>query len=148
MPRHLSLPLTYAPKIEPVKRGECTQTIRIVNYTKAHPEGNHKHVGDLVRFFTWSGRPYHSKRVWVVERYMTIEWVLNVRIFNRGIKLPSGLFAEWGTKYCYDLAALDYISPPTGEALRDVLIGKNGAIPEEGIEMQIIRWDYATPESH
>lgn len=76
----------------------------------------------------------------MIEEYKPIEWILNIRIFNTGIKLPSWLFAEWGTKFCHDLAALDYISPSTGEALRDVLVGMNGKIPEEGIEAQVIRW--------
>lgn len=160
-PRRLSLPLTYAPKIEPVKRGDCTQTIRIVNYTETHPEGNHKRVGDLVRFFTWSGRPYHSKRVWVMEEYKPISYIKDITIVERGIicgfapeELPSeqredGSFLTYKLWFWNELdwlAALDFISPPTGEALRDVLIGKNGKIPEDGVEAQIIRWDYSKGE--
>lgn len=144
-PRHLSLPLTYIPKIEPVKRGDCAQTIRIVNYTKAHPEGNRKCVGDLVRFFTWSGRPYRSKRAWVMEGYKPTIEVIPVFIYQTGMKLfLKNMWVHCAWHQLNWLAALDCISPPTGEALRDVLTGKNGKIPEEGIEAQIIRWDYYT----
>ncbi len=31
------------------------------------------------------------------------------------------------------------IEPPTGEALRDVLLGMH-RIPDEGVEAQILRW--------
>ena len=50
--RKWNIPLTYEPKIEPVKRGDCTQTIR---------PGRKFAVGDLVRFYVWKGRPYWSK---------------------------------------------------------------------------------------
>lgn len=164
-PRKWNLPLTYAPKIEPVKRGECTQTIRIVNHTKAHPEGNRKQAGDLVRFFAWSGRPYHSKRERVLEEYKPIIAAWNITIFPTGIKFPISSFRGcfgyspsdfrleshrsllWNTLGLSYLAKLDYISPPTGEALRDVLIGKNGKIPSEGVEAQILRWDYSKGEA-
>ena len=38
-----------------------------------------------------------------------------------------------------DLAARDGIEPPTGEALRDVLLEMH-RIPNEGVEAQILRW--------
>ena len=38
-----------------------------------------------------------------------------------------------------DLAARDGIEPPTGEALREVLLGMH-TIPDEGIEAQVVRW--------
>jgi hypothetical protein len=38
-----------------------------------------------------------------------------------------------------DLARRDGIEPPTGDALRDVLLGMH-TIPDEGIDAQILRW--------
>ena len=37
------------------------------------------------------------------------------------------------------MAARDSIEPPTGAALRDVLLGMH-RIPNEGVEAQILRW--------
>jgi len=53
-----------------------------------------------------------------------------------------------GFKYCIPwkderlnkLAAADFINPPTGYELRDVLFGLNGA-PSTPIEYQVIRWE-------
>jgi hypothetical protein len=52
----------------------------------------------------------------------------------------QGEFGLWDWGELDALAALDFIDPPTGEALRDVLIGKNGKIPSEGAPAQILRW--------
>lgn len=130
--RKWNLPLTYEPKIEAVKAGTCGQTIRI---------GNKYSAGDFVRFYTWLGRPYHSKRK-TITGYMELKEVLPLKIFNNGISFPSSLggidSATW--KDLDGLALRDGIAPPTGEALRNVLISKNGKIPAEGIEAQVIRW--------
>jgi hypothetical protein len=45
----------------------------------------------------------------------------------------------WTSWYPDRLAEYDYINPPTGEVLRDVLFGLNGA-PKEPEQYQIIRW--------
>ncbi len=37
------------------------------------------------------------------------------------------------------LAARDGIEPPTGEALRDVLLGMH-TVPADGVEAQVVRW--------
>jgi hypothetical protein len=134
--RKWNIPLTYEPKIEPVKRGDCTQTIR---------PGRKFSVGDLVRFYVWRGRPYWSKRTTVTE-YMPIIIDAEIRIFPDGIVLEynpehDGQILSW--KRLDFLAALDGIVHPTGEALRDVLIQKNGKIPADGIEAQVIRWNPA-----
>jgi hypothetical protein len=142
MTRKWNVPLTYQPKIEPVSTGKCTQTIRI---------GNKYSVGDLIRFYTWSGKPYRSKRTTITE-YAPIKFVRIITIINDGIigcffkeeaPMDPEIYARctlWIWEDIDWLASLDGIVPPTGEALRDVLMEKNGSIPEEGVEAQIIRW--------
>lgn len=137
-PRKWNIPLTYEPKIEPVRRGECTQTIRMGRKFKA---------GDLVRFYRWTGKPYRSKQE-TITGYMEIVFTNNIVIYQEGFTNQSignpGIQAPWIFKWegeiCEDVAKEDGIIPPTGEALRDVLVSKNGPIPAEGLEAQIIRW--------
>jgi len=141
--RKWRLPLTYQPKIEPVLLGTCRQTIRIRNMNKKTGKlAPRKEVGDLIRFFLWTGRPYWSKQIDLTE-YESLKEAHNITIFTDGIRFESAYFEHmeptpWNS---WDfLAGLDGIIPPTGEALRDVLISKNGKIPPEGIEAQILRW--------
>jgi len=145
--RKWNIPLTYQPKIEPVRNRTCGQTIR---------PGRKFNVGDLVRFYIWSGKPYRSKRETITE-YAPITGVYDITVFPLGLLFrnhsfdsyfypgTSPLFREnrdlaWNTWGVNRIAELDGIVPPTGEALRDVLIQKNGKIPDKGIDMQIIRW--------
>jgi hypothetical protein len=129
--RKWRLPLTYQPKVEPVLLGTCRQTIRT---------GRKKQVGDLIRFFLWTGRPYWSKQINLTE-YEPITSTEEIRILPDGITWSAGRIIQVDTWHTLNwLAGLDSIVPPTGEALRDVLIGKNGKIPVEGIEAQILRW--------
>ena len=127
--RKWNLPLTYEPKIEPVKRGDCTQTIRT---------GRKFKVGDLVRYFTWSGRPYWSKWIFLTG-YMPIYLARDITLFPWGFRIVNDF--HWNYWETDQIARWDGIVPPTGEALRDVLISKNGKIPAEGVEAQIIRWN-------
>ena len=142
MPRDWNLPLTYAPKIEPVKRGDCTQTIRFctISKSKKHPgKIIRKEVGDRVRFYSWTGRPYWSHPEYITE-YMELTDVIDIDVFPWGIH-GGHLSPSWtNNKFMDSIAARDFIDPPTGEALRDVLIGKNGKIPEKGVLAQILRW--------
>lgn len=138
-----NIPLTYEPKIEPVKRGECTQTIRT---------GRKFSVGDLIRFYRWTGKPYRSKRE-TITGYMSLGWIKAITIlpdgivacfFSEELNLEDGVYARctlWTWDELDEIAKADGIVPPTGEALRDVLIRKNGPIPSKGIEAQIIRWN-------
>ena len=143
--RKWRLPLTYQPKIEPVLLGTCRQTIRI--RTKNKKTGKlspRKEVGDLIRFFLWSGRPYWSKQIDLTE-YEPLKEALDIRIFPDGFvreHLPNhdGQIIPWRSTDAESLAVLDGIVPPTGAALHDVLISKNGKIPAEGLEAQILRW--------
>ena len=143
MPRDWNLPLTYPPKIEPVKRGECTQTIRFctVSKSKKHPgEIIRKQVGDRVRFYRWTGRPYWSHPEYITD-YMKIIIADNVVVYPEGILwVIENDRIEWAHEHMDYIARCDFIDPPTGEALRDVLIGKNGKIPAEGAQAQILRW--------
>ena len=143
MPRDWNLPLTYPPKIEPVKRGECTQTIRFctVSKSKKHPgEIIRKQVGDRVRFYRWTGRPYWSHPEYITD-YMKIIIADNVVVYPEGILwVIENDRIEWAHEHMDYIARCVFIDPPTGEALRDVLIGKNGKIPAEGAQAQILRW--------
>jgi len=148
--RSWNLPLTYPPKIEPVRKGECTQTIRFctISKSKKHPgEIIRKQVGDRVRFYRWTGRPYWSHPEYITG-YMEIATAIYCIIRVYGITFydewQPGVFqnpcsSPWESLNW--LAELDCINPPTGEALRNVLIGKNGKIPAEGAPAQILRWD-------
>lgn len=137
MIRKWNIALTYEPKIEPVKEGMCTQTIRVVG------KKGHKKEGDLVSFHGWKGRPHWSswswripyKEIWMAER---IQIIPTGFLFYHNGKFQKEVF--WDDYEMGDLAKKDYIDPPTGAALHDVLVGKNGKIPNQGYEAQIIRW--------
>ena len=130
-----NLPLTYTPKIQSVIDGSCRQTIRLVK--KPHLK---KHEGDLIRFYTWSGKPYRSARTTITPYYLITE-VKNCRISERGIDdlLFMGETGLWDWNELDRLAEMDGIVPPTGETLRDILVEKNG-ISSDWISAQVIRW--------
>ena len=107
------LPMTYPPKIEAVKSGECRQTIR---------RGWRFWVGDEILFHGWSGKPYRSK--W--------DWRLRVKLFNvHDVILSEDLVEEewalnkwthhWDGAVMNFVAKEDHIDPPTGPALKDLL---------------------------
>lgn len=132
MKKHV-MAITYKPKIEPVRNGKCTQTIRMTDKFK---------VDDQILLHGWNGLPYHSKWSW--RKRITISEVINVQIdFDFGIKAfyPNNVYFSW---FGWDdpeadkLAALDFIDPPTGIELRNVLTKLNKA--KAGTIYQIIRW--------
>lgn len=143
MSRDWCLPLTYLPKIEPIKQKKCTQTIRFctVSKSKKHPgEIIRKQAGDRVRFYRWTGRPYWSHPEYITE-YRELIVADNVVVYPEGILwVIENDRIEWAHEHMDYIARCDFIDPPTGEALRDVLIGKNGKIPAEGAPAQILRW--------
>ena len=73
MRKHV-MSITYQPKIEPVKDGRCTQTIR---------KGRRVAEGDEILFHGWSGRPYRSKWDW--RKRVTVCQAIDIEISNRGI---------------------------------------------------------------
>lgn len=135
MTRKWNLPLTYAPKIQPVIDGICRQTIRAVKTKDLK-----KSVGDSIRFYTWSGKPYRSERTTITPYHLIIE-VKDCRISERGIDdlYFKGELGLWDWNELDRLAELDGIVPPTGEALRDILIEKNG-VGSDWVSAQVIRW--------
>ena len=147
MTRDWNLPLTYLPKIEPVRSGNCKQTIRFctISKSKKHPgEIIRKQVGDRIRFYQWTGRPYWSHPEYITD-YMELWMAEDIRIIPTGFLFyHNGKFQReynWNYWEMKRLAEYDFIDPPTGEALRNVLVGKNGKIPAEGAPAQILRWD-------
>lgn len=126
MTRKWNLPLTYAPKIAGVCDGSIRQTIRV---------GRKFSPGDLVSFHGWSGRPYRS--TWSFRTpYAALKAVIPITIYPGGIEAP-GEIRSWGL--LDEIARLDGIEPPTGEALCRVLSGMH-KIPFAGVGAQILRW--------
>ena len=129
--RKLVMALTYPPKIDPVFDGRCTQTIR---------KGRRVAEGDEILFHDWDDRPYRSK--WNRRKRVTVTSVENIKISDTGIvfdSIDSIQPKTWDSFWATAMAIQDFIDPPTGEALRDVLFGLNGA-PDVPEEYQIIRW--------
>ena len=125
-PRKWNIPLTYEPKIAGVRDGTIRQTIRA---------GAKYRIGDLVSFHGWSGRPYRSP--WSFRTpYCSLIQVIPITIYPSGIEAP-GEVRRWDL--LDEIARLDGIEPPTGEALCRVLSGMH-KIPDEGVEAQILRW--------
>jgi len=129
MTKHV-MSMTYPPKIEPVQDGRCTQTIR---------KGDKVAVDDQILFHGWAGKPYRSKWNW--RKRVVVNEVIPILISEDGIDVFSipGHPLPWQNIMVCRIAFDDYINPPTGEALRDVLFGLND-IPTEPKEYQIIRW--------
>lgn len=123
----LVMAITYPPKIESVKDGRCTQTIR---------KGRKVSAGDEILFHGWSGRPYRSKWDW--RKRVKVYEVIDIEISSEGMFIEDILHA-WTSWYPIRLAEYDFIDPPTGKELRNVLFGLN-AVPTESEEYQIIRW--------
>ena len=135
MKKHI-MSITYAPKIEPVQSGACTQTIR---------KGERFEVGDSVLIHGWRGVAYRSK--WNNRMRVDITEVIPIMIDDcLGIGTQDASnpllidWHVWDSEYVDKLAAFDYIDPPTGVELKKVLFTLNEApvMPER---YQIIRWE-------
>ena len=133
-----NMALTYKPKIDPVRRNECKQTIRTMRKRPIVP-------GDIIKFHGWMDKAYKSP--WTSRKAVVVKEVIPIIVHEDGIAKPyvgtgpwiSGPVCHWWDSYCDYLAKLDYIYPATGEALRDVLFGLNG-VPNTPQEYQIIQW--------
>jgi len=85
---------TYEPKIQRVKSGEITQTIRPVNKWV-----NRVQVGDHILFHGWEDRPYRSKWSWRLP--VKVTGVQRVDLYTAGMWIcneddPSlGVWWHW-----------------------------------------------------
>jgi len=122
--------LTYPPKIQAVIDGTIRQTIRT---------GRKYSEGDLIAFHRWEGKPYRSK--WSERTpYFKIFQVIDIYIEDGGLRHEGHTLAKWTEPVMDQIASLDGIDPPTGEALGKVLMGLNKIPPGERVEAQIVRW--------
>ncbi len=132
MKKHVKA-FTYAPKIPAVRSGECRQTIRT---------GDKVSVGDEILWHGWTSVPYRSPWSWRLR--VTITDVTPIVVdHERGIRCYEAYYNAfhwyaWFGMYTGYLARMDFIDPPTGFALRDVLEEMNGKM--DCVECQIIRW--------
>jgi len=113
------IPMRYAPKLDAVFDGRCTQTIRKSCKFEA---GQRRWV------FEWSGKPYRSK--WGRRMLVEIVSVGRVEMGEHAMcfKWADGrdlLRCTWESTQADILAVKDHIDPPTGVALRNVLKGLN-----------------------
>lgn len=126
--RHVKA-FTYQPKIEGVRSGKITQTIR-------KPGKRSVKVGDTITFHGWSGKPYRSPWSWRIEVEVTC--VVNPILREEGIIAEYGPFMySWDSETVDGLARNDGIDPPTGKELKRVLKSLNK--DWEGT-YQIIKW--------
>lgn len=145
---HYAIALTYKPKIEGVRRGDITQTIR--------PEGKRDYkVGDALTIHGWAGRPYFSEWSWRLERQPLLE-VIRIKVDKEGLTMPTSTLRgpelketfedhtfPWDHQTVDFIAELDGIKPPTGVELRNVLLSKNKG---RGGRYRILRWKYVKRE--
>lgn len=128
--------ITYGPKIKPVQDGLCVQTIR---------KGKRFAVGDSILIHGWSNpkKPYRSP--WNGQMRVTVVKVATIKICKFGIGFIGQVT---GFKYCIpwederlnELATADFIDPPTGIGLRDVLFDLNSA-PSAPLDYQVVIWE-------
>ena len=132
---------TYKPKIEGVKNGTITQTIRKIGKKPIRE-------GDIISFHGWEGKPYRSKWSWRIKTRVTTLFEIK---FTKGSfflsvgKCPSifGIIRPW-VRFDIDddainkVAEKDGIIPSTGKELMNVL--KNMGI-DEGKICNIIIWE-------
>lgn len=144
-PRVWVMPLSYAPKILPVKVGECFQSIRKLNQDMP------KIIVDRVRFHTWADKPYRSKWDWLspplnIDDILRIMhdpfsgWYWASLVDYQG----SGIFYHRAESKITDLellglAQMDFIRPP--ETLTDVIMGMHPEMRYGCIGFEVIRWD-------
>ena len=133
-PKKHVMSMTYGPKIKPVQDGECAQSIR---------KGSKYSVGDSVLLHGWSGIAYRSG--WNGRMRLNVIAVGNIKISKAGIHFTGKITGfkyviTWDDERLNELAAADFIDPPTGEGLRGALF-KSNEIPEEPEDYQVIIWE-------
>jgi len=143
MSRHV-MSFTYKEKIPAVIEGNIRQTIR--PEVESEKEGARKRIirpGDTITFHGWEEKPYRSP--WSFRKEVTVTEVIPITIFSKGIVFrETNQFELWDSDVVNELARLDGIVPPTGEALCDVLYRFNhDRMVRQGtdfLRMRIIRW--------
>ena len=132
MAKHV-MAITYAPKIDAVQDGKCTQTTRTMRKKEIK-------VGDSILFHGWTDpkKPYNSK--WNNQMRVTVTEVLHCFASTEGVKFKNTKTIPWDDIIIDIIAQRDFIDPPTGLALRDVLFELNGGAPSTPEKYQIIRW--------
>ena len=126
-PRKHVMALTYEPKIDSVRAGNCTQAIR--------PDKD-KDIerSDTILFHGWEGRPYRSKWDW---RYgpVVVKQVIRIRLYPEGVYYQdTEKMVPW--ERCEPLANLDGID--TWLNMRDYFMEHNSL--KRGPAFVIIRW--------
>lgn len=132
MAKHV-VSMTYAPKIDAVQDGRCTQTIRGMRKKEIK-------VGDSILFHGWSDpkKPYNSE--WNNRMRVTVTEVIRFLASDEGLKFENTKTIPWDDIIIDIIAQRDFIDPPTGLALRDVLFELNGGAPSVPMKYQIITW--------
>ena len=131
MSKHI-MSMTYAPKVDAVQDGRCTQTIRGMRKKKIN-------AGDSILLHGWADptKPYNSK--WNNLMRVTVTDVIYCFVSAEGLQCGNTGIIPWDDILIDIIARDDFIDPPTGLALRDVLFKLNGA-PSTPERYQIIRW--------
>ena len=124
--------ITYEPKIAAVRSGECVQSIR---------KGERFAVGDAIFLHGWTDpkKPYRSE--WNNRMRATVVEVKPIDVSYYGIQTEDGTFYTWGTSYANQLAQLDFIDPPAGIELRNVLFKLNMGVPDMPDRYQVVKWE-------
>ncbi len=128
-PHTWMMPMAYKPKIEKVRYGLITQTIRPNRAVQS---------GDYVLLFAWSGVPFRSKWAW--QRKEIVTEVVPIKFYIgqdeiRVLDIATGFNSD-GNR----IARLDGINPPTGKELVNVLYNLYGREIWD-MEFVAIRWD-------
>lgn len=154
MTRHI-MSLTYMPKIGPVKRGECTQTVRLLaGPGEILPDDTRrlKRVGDEILLHTWEGVPYRSRWDWR-QRYILSE-VLVIYCDPDGMWRWSPLDPVHGDDWeclpisnttLLDIVQRDHIDPPTILEWERTLSSLNGFQDLGDTDWQVLRWKEVVP---
>lgn len=137
MAKHVKA-FTYKPKIQSVKDGRCTQTIRPLGKRPVQK-------GDSVLFHGWEGRPYRSKWSWRLRvNVIDVKTIVIGKIgfsFLNNRKVLFLSIKEWDSSYGDNLARKDGIDPPTGKALGELFNSMYDL--KEPKEFQVITWKVA-----
>jgi len=140
--------MTYKPKIEAVKNGDCRRTTRIYN------EKNPFKVGDHIIIHGWEGRPYWSKWNWRRPKELVTTVIDMIALEHTatfcqnpitgkyiGTESLRTLSLPWHDELMDELAKLDGIVPATGPEYKSILEAFHGSFAKYApVRFQIIEW--------